>query len=131
MERVQGVLALVGLVAVGWFVWIIFGPSSDNDSAVDPTPSPTLSLNCENAMAQASGEEDSTKAQPLIEATTTACSGVDEWMTALRAYPAALGRTERSADETALVSLCGTEDVADTPVCSEAYERGLSPTPGP
>lgn len=85
-------------------------------------------------MSEAADEPDSTRADPLLDRTAHSCSSVDEWLTALRDYPAAYGLNERAEiGATEVQTLCmrpsAVEEVGDSPVCLDAYERGIATRP--
>ena len=76
-------------------------------------------------MQLAASELDSTKADPLIIETLTACQDADEWLEALREHPGALGRASRGdVDDSALYSACLDPADQDTPYCRVAAADG-------
>ena len=83
-----------------------------------------VSEQCEGSMRRAAAEPDSTKADPLIRATLTACSSADEWLAALELHPGAMGLNERAeiGEMDLQVACFGYEN---TRVCRDAAERGM------
>lgn len=78
---------------------------------------------CDQAMAVAAAEPDGARADPLIVATLTACTAVDEWLSALRTHPAALGLTgPEYVSDLDLQAACGAD--RETPVCAQAAAMG-------
>jgi hypothetical protein len=73
-----------------------------------------VSSACDQAMRLAADEPDSSAAQPLLDATTSACMTAAEWLTALRRYPAALG-------------IADMKYVADSDVDLICYANGSAP----
>lgn len=59
-------------------------------------------------------------ADPLIDRTLRECKGREEWLGALRTYPAALRLNERAEiGELDLRVVCRSERNQDSPVCRE------------
>lgn len=101
----------------------------DSDRTTDE-PNPltgnveVVSESCRDAMRTAEAEPDSTRADPLIDATLSACSTAEEWVEALRLHPGAMGlSTAAVVSELHLQIVC--YDQAGTPVCVDAAARGL------
>lgn len=75
-------------------------------------------------MSTAADEPDSTAAEPLITATLSECQSIDEWIGALRQFPAAMGLKDESfVDEISVQSACYGHE--STPTCSDAAARGM------
>jgi len=105
-----------------------------NEAAVDTDEADDVgaSIQCRDSMREAADEPDPDAADPLIFATLSACSNADEWLAALREYPAAFGLTERAEIGALELQLaCSYSDPAtpETSVCVDAVNRGLIPAP--
>lgn len=81
------------------------------------------SAECNTAMERAASERDSARAEPLIDATLDACQSAEEWLTALRDHPEAMGLTSRATiGEVDLQSACVPRN-SNTRVCKDAVNR--------
>ncbi len=109
--------------------------SAPGESATPEQSAPTLeepfpSLSCLSAMARAAAEPTAVDGpQLLLLPTAHACPTADEWLTALRAHPGAMGLNERAQIGALDVQvMCQTSDSArqETPMCQDAYAQGIA-----
>lgn len=111
----KGILVLLALLAVIGTVIALAQGGGRSTTATDP---------CGTAMAAAAAEPDSTRADPLIRQTLSACTSVDEWLAALRRHPGAMGLNERAEiGDIEVQSACYGHE--HRPVCRDALERGI------
>lgn len=83
-----------------------------------------VSEGCRNAMRTAEAELDSARADPLIDATLSACATAREWLEALRLHPGAMGlSTAAVVSEFHLEIVCYRQEA--TPVCVDAAGKSL------
>jgi hypothetical protein len=86
------------------------------------------SAECEDAAIVAAGEADSTRAEPLINATLDSCQSVSEWMSVLALHPGVMGMVEGwIPDLLGLQSACFS--YIDSAVCRDALAVGLEVGP--
>ena len=110
--------------------------SNDHDNTSDSTTAASATVTagssspsaaCVEAMALAADEPDIDRADALITTTLSVCVSVDEWLSALRLHPAALGVADPDdVGEVDVQAACGGDPLtASTPVCRDAAARGL------
>jgi hypothetical protein len=72
---------------------------------------------CLDDMRAAANEPDSTRADPILISSLTSCQTADQWLDALRRYPAAMGLNGPDAvGPIDLQAACGPHP--NTPVCT-------------
>ena len=82
------------------------------------------SVECHNAMVEASLERDPEAADPLLIETLSTCKSADEWLEALRGHPQAMGlRGEEYVGEVDVRAACAGHK--QEPVCVDAVDEGL------
>jgi hypothetical protein len=113
MWRCRNLAVAVAVLGAG----LALPACSGSDEANEPSDE------CLGAMETAAAETDIEAADPLIVDTLSACSGADEWLTALEAHPGAMGLTERAeiGNMDLEVACWGHEDTA---VCQDAINAG-------
>lgn len=112
-----GLLALIGgYVAVALIVSAVTPDEPEADSSES---------RCVDAMAEAAAIPGGENADAELIGTASACKTVDEWVSAARLYPEALGLTNADAvdPEFYLAAICG--QVPSAPVCEDAASHGL------
>lgn len=107
---------------------------NDGEPAASSTPSSKsveVSAACSDAMQATAAELNLKQADELIFASLDVCQSADEWMSALRSYPGAIGvRDATFIDDSSLNIVCGPEQNS-TAVCSDASARGFITTIAP
>lgn len=82
------------------------------------------SSQCMSAMETASAEKDPTGADPLITASLSACTTVDEWLSALEIEPGVMGMVDGTTpDLQSLQIVCHKAKAAA--VCVDAARKGI------
>lgn len=75
-------------------------------------------------MKKTAAESDSDRAGPLIKNTLSVCQSAQDWLVALRQYPAAMGLTKRAdLSSNTLETPC--YSWPKTPVCNDAKRQNL------
>lgn len=103
-RRATATIMLAGLVA-------LTGCTTSDDAGTEPPAA------CLDDMREAASITDPAEADPVLVRTLTSCGTAEQWLEALRRYPAAMGLNERAQiGEVDLDAACGAGNT-DTPVC--------------
>src|SRR5690606_8028337 len=79
---------------------------------------------CRTAVSTAANEPDADAADPLIHASLSTCGSADEWLDAVREFPASMGLNHR-AEIGALELEIACFGWEHTPVCVDAIAKGM------
>lgn len=96
-------------------------PSSSGSTSTGAEVEP--SEECLVGMSAAADEPDPDAAEPLLEETLYSCLTADEWLSALREFPGAMGLVDGA--EVGVLELQSACIYRESTVCLDAAERGM------